>query len=55
MNSQEIKLLMDYVKKRYDDVSMDFKMFSQDIDTDLTPDAKRRVLHLSLDKPIVFW
>lgn len=36
MTPKEIKLMQDYVKKRYDDVDMDYQTFSCDIDSDLS-------------------
>jgi hypothetical protein len=44
MNDKEIKLLVDYVKKRYDEVSMDYKLFDGDIDTDLTYVEQKRII-----------
>jgi len=43
MDEREIKLLMDYVKQRYDDASMDYKSFNGDIDTDLTYAEQKRI------------
>jgi hypothetical protein len=53
MNAKEVKILQDYVKKRYDDVSLDFKTFNADIDTDLTYAENKTIVdkHLELVLP----
>jgi hypothetical protein len=44
MNEKEIKLISDYVKKRYDEVDMDYKTFNGDIDTELTYLEQKRLI-----------
>jgi hypothetical protein len=50
MTPKEIKILMDYVKKRYDEVSMDYKTFDGDIDTDLSYLEQKNITQEYLDK-----
>jgi len=55
MKEQEIKKLMDYVKKRYDEVSLDYKTFSGDIDTDISYAEQKAITNEELNKilPVV--
>lgn len=49
MDAKEIKRLQDYVKKRYDEVSMDYQTFSGDIDTDLSFSENKRIIDEQLN------
>lgn len=44
MNEKEIKLLQGYVKKRYDEVGMDYMTFSEDVDTLLSYQENKRII-----------
>jgi hypothetical protein len=50
MNTQEIKMLMDYVKKRYNEVNLDYKTFTGDIDDELTYAEQKRITDEELNK-----
>lgn len=50
MNSQELKQIQEFVKKRYDEVSLDYKTFSGDIDMEITYAENKRIISEDLDK-----
>jgi len=50
MNNRELKLLQEYVKKRYDEVSLDYKTFAGDIDTELSYAEQKRITEEELNK-----
>lgn len=50
MNNREIGLLQNYVKKRYDDVSMDYKTFDVDLDETLTYQEQKNIFDEMLNK-----
>ena len=43
MENREIKLLQNYVKKRFDDCEMDYNLFDVDLDTDLSYEEQKNI------------
>lgn len=52
MTPKEIKLMQDYVKKRYDEVDMDYQTFNADIDTDLSYAENKTIVDKYLETAI---
>lgn len=50
MNEREIKLLQEYVKKRYDEVDMDYRTFNLDLDETLTYGEQKAIYDSELEK-----
>ena len=52
MTPKELKLLQDYVKKRYDEVDMDYQTFSCDIDTEISYAENKTIVDNYLETAI---